>query len=125
MAANDADGGNIDTAIGVVQMPGGERRVCLKYYRPVTEILFEAQNAFEIGEALARAAYEARYGKALPGNQSNIAYLAQQVKARVTQDMRNQLVEKASFDIRSMLGQGRDPNHIAQQTVDNILAAVA
>lgn len=124
MAANDPDGGNIDTAIGVA-IVRGERRVVLRYHRPVTEILFEAQNAFEIAEGLARAAYEARFGTPPPGNQASVGYLAQQIKARVTDDLRNQLVEKAAFDMRSMAAQGRDPAYIAQQTVDNILAAVA
>lgn len=124
MAANDPDGGSIETAIGVVQA-GGKRLVCLKYFRPVTEILFEAQNAFELAEGLARAAYEARYGKPPPANEKNFGYLVQQIKARVTDELRNRLVQKHTFNIRSMMMQGKDPATIARETVDVLLGEVA
>jgi hypothetical protein len=124
-AANDAGGehGNVDTAIGV-GLVAGQRRVILKYHRPVTEIVFEPQNAFEIAEGLARAAYEARFGRKPPDDAREMGYLASQIGKRISGEMRNRYVEKAAFDIKAMLLAGKDPTHIAQQTVDNLLAQV-
>lgn len=113
---------NVDTAIGVVEV-GSERHVCLRFHQPLQEIVFAPQNAFEIAEGMARAAHMARFGT-LPKS-SDVGYLASQIKARVTQEIRNQLVTKTAFDIRSMLEQNKDPNRIAQEVVDNLLARVA
>ncbi len=112
---------NVDTAIGVV-LVGGQRQVCLSYQRPVQEIVFAPQNAFEIAEGLARAAYTARFDKEPPPG--DVGYLASQIKARVTTELRGQLVTKTAFELRSMLEQKWDHNRIAQHLVDNLLAYV-
>lgn len=119
-AANDADGGNVETAIGVA-MVGGKRQVVLKYFRPVTEIVFDPQNAFEFAEGMARASYEARFGKPPPGD-AFAGELSRQVKNRATNEMRNVMVQKQTFNIRSMIQQGKAPDVIARNVVDTLLA---
>lgn len=54
-------------------------------------IKLDPQAAFEMGEAMARAAHEARFG--VPA-QTDASYLRDQIRRRVTEDYRNMMVRK-------------------------------
>lgn len=85
----------------------------------VEKYTLDAQNAFVVGEALARAAHEARFGDKPPSDQS---YIAQQVRARVTEDLRDRLVTRLALMIHSMRTENKSDGEIAMQVVDRVLA---
>lgn len=95
--------------------------VLWSFSRPTTNLELEPQKAFEIAEATARAAHRARFGTEPPSDGS---YIAQQVRARVTEDLRSRMITRAVLMMRSMVNQERDPNYIAQQLVDTIFSEV-
>ena len=107
---------NVDVAIGVV-----EGKVVAKWPDPITQIEFDPQNAYQIGEALARAAHEARYG-AKP--ESDESYIAGQVRSRVTEDLRVKMVQRIALMLGSMERHRRTPGQIAMALVDAMLREV-
>lgn len=106
---------SVDVAIGVV-----DGRVVARWRDPTSEIVFDPQNAFQIGEAMARAAHEARFGVA-PTDES---YIAGQIRARVTENLRVRAINRVVLMLGSMERQGKAPGHIAAQLVDAILREV-
>lgn len=108
--------GKTEVAIGV-----NSGRVIWRFPQAVTWVAHDPQNAFDIAEATARAAHEARFGTKAPSDGS---YIAQQVKARVTEDLRNRMVIRAAVMMRSLVRQERDPDYIARQLVDTIFSEV-
>lgn len=97
-------------------------KVVLSFDRPIQNWVLDPQNAFQIGEAIAKAAHTAKFGK-VP--QADGSYIAQQVKARVTDEIRARMVLQAGFALRSMLEQNRKPEYIAAEIVNRILSEVA
>lgn len=119
MNHNGADplGEQIHVAVG-----DQKGQVVLSFDRPVQNWVLDPQNAFQIGEAIARAAHTARFGSTPPPDGS---YIAQQVKARVTDEVRTRMVLQAGFALRSMLEQGRAADYMAREIVERILSEVA
>lgn len=112
------DTGNIDVAVGVV-----EGKVVAQWHRPVTQIVFDPQNAFQIGEALARAAHEARFpGEKLPSDRS---YLAEQVRAKLTEDLRVRMINRVSLMMQGEQFRTWTPGKQALHLVDAIFREVA
>jgi hypothetical protein len=96
-------------------------RVFLRFQKPMAWIALDPQNAFDIGEAIARAAHKARFGE----TPTDSAYLAQQVKARLTDQLRDRLIINISTMLRSLQEQGKSPGQMALHVVDTILSEVA
>lgn len=96
-------------------------KVVMHWHRPRDTIVFDPQGAFTFAEHLARAAHRAKFpGERLP---EDFSYLANQIKQRLTSDMRDRLV----FRVRTMLPSlmvSKDLNYISLQIVDTIFAAV-
>lgn len=110
---------SIDVAVGVV-----EGKVVIKWHEPVTEITFDANNAYTVGEAMARAAHEAHFGaKANVG--ADRSFIAEQIKMRVTDELRQKMILKAATIVRSMQDQKRTPGQIAVHVVDSVLQETA
>jgi hypothetical protein len=109
--------GGVDVAIGI-----HEGKVVIHWHQPMTHISFDPQNAFEFGEQMARVAHKARFGTDAPSDGS---YLAQQVRQRLTEDLRNRMVMRAMHVIRSLQESGRSPDFVAKELVDTIFAEVA
>lgn len=87
------------------------------------EITVEPQAAFEIGEQLARAAHTARFGEPL---QSDMSYLQDQIRERVTEDYRMFLVRRISVMLNSLRDNpGWSNGRLAAELVDTILTKVA
>ncbi len=108
--------GKVDIAIGIHM-----DKVVIHWREPTTFITFDAQNAFDFGEQMARCAHKARFGEDAPSDGS---YLAQQVRSRITEDLRNRMITRAVLMMRSMVGQEKSPEYIAAQVVDTIFAEV-
>lgn len=107
---------NVDIALGVQ-----EGRVVMRWHEPTTIIQFDPQNAFELGEAIARAAHEARFGEVAPADGS---YIANQVRARITGEIHDRLVIRASLMLNSLRSSKQTNGEVALQLVDVILAEV-
>jgi hypothetical protein len=106
---------SIDVVIGVV-----DGKVVARWHEPTAQIVFDPQNAMQVGEALARAAHEARFGVA-PTDES---YVAAQVRARITEAFRARAINRVTLMLGSMERQRRTPAYIAMQIVDAILRDV-
>lgn len=96
--------------------------VILRFPKPVAWVMLEAETAYHVGEAIARAAHEARFGQPPP---SDAAYIAQQVRARVTDELRDRMVTRAALMLSSLRNQNKSDGYTAMQLVDTILAEVA
>lgn len=114
-AATDADGGNVDTALKV---EGG--KVVLAYHQPVRLVLFDPQNALQLAHGLARASYEARFGRAPADEGHNL--LAQQVRSTVTRELRDRMISRVKLSLTSLQEQHRHPDYIATELVDIVLS---
>ena len=85
---------------------------------PLT-ITVDPQAAFEQGEMLARAAHQARFGKAPVSDQ---AYLQEQIRNRVTEDLRKFMVTRVSVMLNSLRTNKHYSNpKLAAELVDTIL----
>lgn len=114
--------GNVDLGLAVV---GG--KVVMKLIpepgKPVPEVVvFDPQNAFDFGEQLARSAHSAKFpGERPPDRQ----YLAQQIRARVTEQIREFLVGRAAMMLHSQREKKTVSNQkLAVQLVDQLLSAL-
>lgn len=116
MSGGNGSSAGVDVAIGV-----HEGKVVARWALPVTEIVFDPQNAFQVGEAMARAAHEARYGEKVETDES---YVASQIRARVTENLRTKAIHRVVRMLGSMERHRRTPAHIATELVDAILREV-
>lgn len=90
-----------------------EGLVVLQFQNQVEWIALDPQNALMIGEAIARAAYECKYGKVPSGTQNVLK-----------QEKVNTLYKRAELMIRSLLDKKKLPKYIAHQVVDIVLSEV-
>ena len=119
MSINGHDkSGDGKTSIAIKDHGG---KVILEFPNPVTWIALDPQNAFEIAEATARAAHTAKFGKAPPDDRS---YLAQQVRARLTDELRDRMVVRVRVMLPSLLDNSRSLDYVARQVVDQIFSEV-
>lgn len=115
-AQNDAPHGPGATTVAV-RAEGGQ--VLLVFPSPIVWCQLDPQVAYQAGEAIARAAHEARFGEA-PKDEH---YIASQVRARVTEDLRDRMVTRVGVMLNSITR--KPPAEQARMIVDTILAEVA
>ena len=101
--------GNVPWAIGVAK-----GKVQLHYPQPVQFIAMDPENARQIAEGIARAAYEARYG-----------VKPAELGSRLSEELRVRLVHRVAVVAGSMAREGKNNMAIAQAVVDVILKEVA
>lgn len=89
-------------------------QVFLRFQHAVEWIALDPGNALQIGEAIARSAYAARYGKR-PQQQDSI----------ISKEVRQRLVNRINVMLTSMASQRRSRAYMAAQIVDTILSEVA
>lgn|GEM_PF-5879368 len=90
--------------------------------QPLT-ITIDPQAAFEMGELLARAAHQARFG-APPAN-ADASYLADQIRRRTTEDSRKFLVRRIEIMLNSLRENRTWTNvRLAQKLVETVMAKV-
>ena len=87
--------------------------VVLQFPEAVQWAAFDPETARQIGEAMAKAAYKARFGVE-PGN----------MKSQLVDQIRTRLHTSATHMIRSMINQRQLPGVIAQEVVDLVLREV-
>ncbi len=97
-------------------------KVFIRYPQPVEVVVMEPANAFNIGEAIARAAHKAKFGVDAPTDKS---YIAEQVRLRVTEDMRDRKIARVSIMVNNAMNKEKTPGYWAAQIVDTLLADIA
>jgi hypothetical protein len=116
VSGGNGSSAGVDVAIGV-----HEGKVVARWMVPTNEIVFDPQNAYQIGEAMARAAHEAKHGAPV---QTDESYIAEQVRARVTENLRLRMINRFILMFGSMERQRKTPQHIAAQMVDALLREI-
>lgn len=93
----------------------GERngQVVLTFPQPVQWAAFDPETTRQICEAMAREAYQIRYGKA-PADGKSV----------ISEEIRARLMTRVTHVIRSLQDKGKLPGFIAAQVVDTILSEV-
>ncbi len=86
--------------------------VIIAFPEPVSYASFDPETARQIGEAIAKSSYTAKYGKA-PTNGSALSI-----------EIRNKMVSRTQHVIRSLQEKGKSQKYVAMQVVDTILAGV-
>ena len=104
------DDSNVTWAIGVVQ-----GRVELQYLEgPRSRVVMDSENARQISEGIAKAAYEARYGKKPNEGASGLA-----------EAIRERMVNRVAIIAGSLAEQGKSNREIAQTVVDIVMSELA
>lgn len=104
-------------------MVGDEHgKVFVRYPQPVEVVVLDPANAFNVGEAIARAAHKAKFGVDAPTDKS---YIAEQVRLRVTEEMRDRKVARVTIMINNAMNKEKTPGYWAMQIVDHILSDIA
>lgn len=87
---------------------------------PSLPVTLEPQAACEFAEKVARAAHVARYGKPL---QSDMGYLQQEIKSKVTDQLRDFLVTRVTHMLRNLRhNAGWSDPKLAAELVDVVLS---
>jgi S-adenosylmethionine synthetase len=109
--------GSTTVAVGVEK-----GRAVLRFPKPIEFAAFDSANAMQVAEALSRAAYEAHHGKAPP---DDVSIVAERVKQRVTQEVRDRMVTRINLILISQREKKTVSNgHLAMELVDRILSDV-
>lgn len=101
-------GNEVDIAVGVVN-----GKVVAKWHRATAEIVFDPNNAYQIGKALSNAACDAAGTTPLMMGDTG--------KMRITMEQRARILIIAGKLLRSMTEQGKHPEQIAVHVVDFVL----
>jgi len=92
----------------------GERdgQVILEFPEAVQWAAFDPETARQIGEAIAKSSYAAKYGKA-PSQGSSLSM-----------EIRAKLVARTQHIIRSLQEQHKNSDYVAREVVDTIVAEI-
>jgi len=95
----------------------GERdgQVILTFSKSVQWLPLDPENARQIAEQMAKSAYTARYGREPTGAPKSI----------VTEQLRQHMRARTKIIIRTLIGEGRAPEFIAEHVVDSILREIS
>lgn len=119
-SGSDADTQSVKIAIGVFD---GE--VIVRWHEPLTEIIFDAKNAYTIGIHLSKAALEAHRGSGDKGDLEFIAGDLSQVKIKITDAERDAMIAKVATIVKTLENKKKSPGYIATHCVDMVLAETA
>lgn len=113
----DATSGNVDIAVGVV-----EGKVVARWQMAADQIVFDPQNAYNVGMALAAAAMEAHKGMPVSADD----FLAGEArKPKITDGQRDILIGIVATQVKTLIERGRSPGYIAMHCVDAVLQEVS
>jgi hypothetical protein len=118
--ANDSRPINLEESVDIA-LKDVRGKVVMLFPRPVPHVVFAPQGAFDFAENLARAAHRARF----PGDRvpNDFHYLAQQIKQRLTEEMRDRLIVRLRAMLPSAL-ESKDLGYVSRQVVDTVFAAI-
>ena len=108
------DTGNHDVALGVVGSAVGGRQVMMTFERPITNVVWDAENARVFAEQLAKAAYEAHTG-----------IKPREMGSMLGQEKRLQMIHRIALVADSKAKDGKTNLQIAEAVLDVILKEVA
>lgn len=100
----------------IIAAAGGE--VVIRFPQPMHFVVMEPENARNIGEAIARASFEARYGKKPPPAASEIA---RQARDKFTEKTRLKLINRLALVMNSESFIGKVPKDRARTLVDIVM----
>ncbi len=100
---------------GATQVAVGEEngRVILRFPKAVEFAAFDPENARQVGEAMARAAYHLHTGRDAPAGRSALSA-----------ELRMRLVTRATHIIRNLSDKKMLPGRIASEVIDSILSEI-
>lgn len=102
-----------------VSIEDRDGKVVLQFSKPTQNLVMDPGNAFPIAEAMARAAHRAKFpGQAMPDG----SYIGEQVRARVTEDLRNRMVARAAIVMGNLYQKKWTPGKAALELVDIVLS---
>lgn len=107
--ASTTDDGQTELGISVEQ-----GRVIVRFPTPKLWFAMDAQNAVDIGEHIAKAAYEARFGKK-PGEGKSV----------LSERARQRIVNRVAVMLASQMREHKSMNYIASTLTDAVLKEVA
>ena len=108
---------NVQVAVGVV-----EGKVVARWHQQTDQIVFDPQNAYSVGMALASAGMEAHKGGSAIYAQPFIESELQ--KPKVTDQQRDMLIGIVATQLKTLMDKGRSPGYIAVHAVDAVLQEV-
>lgn len=97
-------------------------QVVVQFPTAVQWVAVDPQTAVNIGEAMARTAFEIRNGRP-PAD--DVAVLQGEIKKKATDVLRKSMITRSEIILRQLLERGRKPNYIATELVDRMLQEVA
>ena len=112
----EAGPGATVVAVGI---RGGE--VVLQFPANVQWATLDPQTAVNVGEAMARAAFEIRHGRQ---PRANVDVLAEEIKRRATDIVREKMINRTVLILRSLREKGKNEIYTATEVVDRILQEV-
>lgn len=107
------DTGNHDVALGVVA-GGAGRRVMMTFEFPITQVLWDPENARIFAEQMARAAYEAHTG-----------IKPREMGSMIGNEKRLQMIHRIALVADSKAREGKTNLQIAEAVLEVILKEVA
>lgn len=107
------DTGKHDVALGVVS-GGSGRQVMMQFEHPITNVVWDAENARIFAEQLARAAYEAHTG-----------IKPREMGSMLGDERRLQMIHRIALVADSLAKDGKNNLEIASGVLDVILKEVA
>ena len=105
----------------VVAVGARNNQVTLQFPHPVEWAALDPQTAVNVAEAMARAAHRVRFGREPP---ANIDTLAEDIKRRTTDIVREKMINRTVLILRSLQEKGRRLDYQAAEVVDRILQEV-
>ncbi len=104
-----ADDSNVSWSIGVAK-----GRVEMHFPTPRTRVVMDSENARQIAEGIAKAAYEARYSRKPDESRSGLA-----------DTIRERMVTRVALVAGSMARDGKSNQEIAKAVVDIVMGELA
>ncbi len=95
--------------------------VVLQFPEAVQWACLDPQTAVLVAEQMARAGYEARYGRPPPPNED---VLHAEIRKKVTDLLRETMINRFALMLKSMQSQRRNLNYQATELVDRLLQEV-
>ena len=108
-----------DTTVAVGIEKG---HVVLHFAASISQANLSPAKASQLGESMARLAYKIQFGTEPP---SQRAALAQEIRRRCSEEIRETMVSRATAHLRRMLAEGGNVDEVVHELVTQMLARCA